>query len=70
VPIDWEPTVIQDVRNITMTVELEEGKIRGEHSVTIWGMSAGIVLERIWVDMGGIKSRGYSLLGPPESKRI
>jgi hypothetical protein len=70
VPIDWEPTVIQDVRNVTMAVELEEGKVRGEHSVTIWGMSAGIVLERIWVDMGGIKQRGYSLLGPPESKRV
>jgi hypothetical protein len=70
VPIDWEPTVIQDVRNVTMTVELGEGKVRGEHSLTIWGMSAGIVLERIWVDMGGIRSRGYSLLGPPESRRV
>jgi len=70
VPIDWEPTVIQDVRNVTMTVELVEGQVRGEHSVTIWGMSAGIVLERIWVDMGGIRSRGYSLLGPPESRRV
>lgn len=70
VPVDWEPTVIQDVRNVTMMVELDEGKVRGEHSLTIWGMSAGIVLERIWVDMGGIRQRGYSLLGPPESRKI
>jgi hypothetical protein len=27
-------------------------------------------VERIWVDLGGILERGYSFLGPPESKRV
>jgi len=36
----------------------------------IWGMSTGIIVERIWVDMGGIAKRGYSYLGPPESVRV
>jgi hypothetical protein len=35
----------------------------------IWGMSAGIVVERILVDFGGIRGRGHSYLGPQESRR-
>ena len=68
-PKDWEWVVANEVRNITMTVDLgTEGP--AQHTLSIWGMTVGIVLERIWIDMGGIEARGYSYLGPPESKRV
>lgn len=67
VPFDWADTVKTDVRNVTLSAKLDGV---GKHTLTVWGMSAGIVFERLWVDCGGIRSRGYSLLGPPESTRI
>ncbi|ODO11310.1 hypothetical protein I350_00086 [Cryptococcus amylolentus CBS 6273] len=70
VPADWMESVSQEIRNITMKVERVEGWESGQHTITIWGMTAGIVVERIWVDLGGIRDRGYSYLGPPESKRV
>ncbi len=67
VPSDWINVVSSEIRNVTLSANLTGA---GEHELTIWGMSAGIVLERIWVDFGGIKARGWSYLGPPESKRV
>lgn len=67
VPIDWVNIVKSEIRNVTLPVEFEEA---GKHTLTIWGMSTGIIVERIWVDMGGIAKRGYSYLGPPESVRV
>jgi hypothetical protein len=68
-PKDWEWVVANEVRNVTMTMDLgSEGP--GAHKLSIWGMTVGIVLERIWIDMGGIEARGYSYLGPPESVRV
>jgi hypothetical protein len=52
---------------MTMDLGTEEP---GQHTLSVWGMTVGIVLERIWIDMGGIEARGYSYLGPPESKRV
>jgi len=67
VPIDWINIVKSEIRNVTMPVEFRRA---GEHTLKIWGMSTGIIVERIWVDMGGIAKRGYSYLGPPESVRV
>jgi hypothetical protein len=68
-PKDWQFVVANEVRNVTMTMDLgSEGP--GKHTLSVWGMTVGIVLERIWIDMGGIEARGYSYLGPPESKRV
>ncbi|KAK8849799.1 hypothetical protein IAR55_005135 [Kwoniella newhampshirensis] len=73
VPTDWFDVVMNEIRNVTLSVPVKDQhswKEAGNHTVTIWGMSAGLVVERIWVDMGGIKERGYSYLGPPESLRV
>jgi hypothetical protein len=39
----------------------------GKHSLTLWGVTTGVVVERVLIDMGGIHRRGFSYLGPPES---
>jgi hypothetical protein len=67
VPPDWIGVVESDVRNVTLSVDFEQA---GKHSLTVWGMSTGVVVERIWIDFGGIHDRGYSYLGPPESLRV
>jgi hypothetical protein len=68
-PKDWEWVVANEVRNVTMTLDLgSDGP--GQHTLNVWGMTVGVVLERIWIDMGGIASRGYSYIGPPESMRV
>ena len=67
VPPDWENVVKSDIRNVTLGVEFDQP---GKHTIAVYGMSSGVVLERIWVDFGGISERGYSYLGPPESLRV
>ncbi len=69
IPPDWDQTVSDDVRstNFTYTPFNKHG---GAHSLRIHGMTTGIVLERIVVDLGGFEARGYSYLGPPESLRV
>jgi hypothetical protein len=66
-PTDWNAIVASEIRNVTAKMVLENASTPGKHTVTVWGMTAGIILERLWIDMGGITARGYSYLGPPES---
>lgn len=63
-PHDWEDVVANEIREVSTKGEV---KAPGKHSITVYGMTAGIVLERVLVDFGGIKERGYSYLGPPAS---
>lgn len=68
-PKDWEWVVANEVRNVTLAMDLgAEGP--AQHTLNIWGMTIGVVVQRIWIDMGGIEARGYSYLGPPESQRV
>jgi hypothetical protein len=60
----WEEIVSREIREVK--VKLPMGK-EGKHSLRIFGMTPGLVFERVMVDMGGIVARGYSYLGPPES---
>lgn len=39
----------------------------GEHTLKIWALEPGLVLNTAWVDLGGIRP---SYLGPPESLRV
>lgn len=39
----------------------------GEHTLRVWALEPGVVLNTAWVDLGGVRD---SYLGPPESKRI
>jgi hypothetical protein len=61
---DWEEIVSREIREVKVKVPM--GK-EGKHSLRIFGMTPGLVFERVMVDMGGIAIRGYSYLGPPES---
>jgi hypothetical protein len=58
---DWEKTVSDAVRIIKTPFTLENP---GEHTLKIWMVDPGIVLQKIVVDCGGEKP---SYLGPPES---
>jgi hypothetical protein len=69
-PKDWGTVVANEIRNVTMEMPLDNWATPGQHKLTLWGTTTGIVFERIIVDMGGVAARGYSYLGPPESKRV
>jgi lysophospholipase L1-like esterase len=60
---DWEESVKNACRVIESTHTLSEP---GYHTLKIWMVDPGIVLQKIIVDLGGLKP---SYLGPPESYR-
>jgi tetrahydromethanopterin S-methyltransferase subunit F len=70
VPKDWIDIVKEEIRNVRLGVDTlsEDGKLQtGQHTLRIWGMTTGLVFERVLVDLGGIRARP-SFLGPPESQ--
>lgn len=66
-PADWGNVVANEIRNVTVPMAYSGP---GAHRLEVFGGSTGIVLERIWIDLGGIAERGYSYLGPLESMRV
>lgn len=58
---DWEATVKDSVRYVKSSFTLQSA---GYHTLKIWMVDPGIVLEKLVVDLGGVKP---SYLGPPES---
>jgi Gylcosyl hydrolase family 115 C-terminal domain len=58
---DWEQTVKDNVRKVKTAFTLEKF---GEHTLKFWMVDPGVVLQKIVVDLGGVKP---SYLGPPES---
>ena len=58
---DWEETVKDNVRSVKASFALAQP---GQHTLKIWTVDPGIVLEKLVVDLGGLKP---SYLGPPES---
>jgi len=67
VPKDWINVVKSEIRNVVFPVKFEDS---GKHTIKLWGMTTGIIVERILFDMGGISSRAPAYLGPPESRRV
>ncbi len=62
---DWEKTVKDSIRITTSQHTLTTTTpIPGYHTLKFWMVDPGIVLEKLVVDLGGIKP---SYLGPPES---
>jgi hypothetical protein len=60
----WEKWVADNIIIRTST----HGKIRaGNHTLKIWMVDSGVVLQKLVLDTGGVKP---SYLGPPESKRL
>lgn len=76
VPKDWIDIVKEEIRNVRLPIDsfkstdaaLAEGQSlkAGKHTLKIWGMTTGLIFERVLVDRGGIRTRP-SYLGPPES---
>lgn len=61
-PDEWGSVVSEMVwKSRTGGYELEEG---GEHTLRLWAMEAGVVFEKVVIDLGGVRD---SYLGPPES---
>jgi hypothetical protein len=63
-PHDWEATVAQEVREVR--VEVPVTKV-GEHVLTVWAITPGVVVQRVMLDLGGIAGREATYLGPPAS---
>ncbi len=60
---DWE-TSVRDAVRCTRSHHVLEGP--GYHTLKFWQVDPGIVLEKLVIDLGGLKP---SYLGPPESGR-
>jgi hypothetical protein len=58
---DWERSVMDNVRDSYTSFTIEKP---GYHTLKIWMVDPGVVLEKIVVNCGGVKP---SYLGPPES---
>ncbi len=58
---EWEKTVMDNTRYVTGKLSVAEA---GYHTLKIWMIDPGIVLEKIVVNTGGVRP---SYLGPPES---
>ncbi len=59
---EWERAVSDSVRHVVTKHDLPAGK----HTLKIWAIDPGVVIERLVLDLGGLKP---SYLGPPESVR-
>ena len=59
----WEQDVVNQARRCQATLNIARP---GYHTLKVWMIDPGVVLEKIMVDMGGLKQ---SYLGAPESYR-
>ncbi len=62
-PEDWETSVKDNVRTSTSKHAITG---TGYHKLKFWMVDPGVVLEKLIVNLGGVKA---SYLGPPESYR-
>jgi hypothetical protein len=60
-PPYWNQAVTENIKITTSNHTIDKP---GEHTLKFWMVDPGIVLQKIVVDMGGVKP---SYLGPPES---
>jgi hypothetical protein len=60
---DWETSVRDSVRKVKSSHSLAQS---GYHTLKFWMVDPGVVLQKLVVDLGGVKP---SYLGPPESYR-
>ena len=67
-PSNWEKAVADGVRRVTSMHKLDQP---GRHTLKVWAVTPGVVLERIVIDTGTVRNPGVrpSYLGPIESPR-
>lgn len=65
-PHDWEEVVAAEIRKVTVDLDWVS-QAEGKHTLRMWGVTTGILVERVLLDFGGISARGESYLGPPAS---
>jgi len=58
---DWQSSVINSIREVKLPMTIDSP---GYHTLKFWMVDPAIVLEKIVVDLGGVRP---SFLGPPES---
>ncbi len=58
---EWETSVKDNARHVTATLPVDKP---GYHTLKVWMVDPGVVLQKVVVDLGGLKP---SYLGPPES---
>jgi hypothetical protein len=61
---DWQESVRRNIVELKTKHTIEKP---GKHTLKIWMIDPGIVLQRILIDCGGLKP---SYLGPLESKKL
>ncbi|MBV9848948.1 MAG: glycosyl hydrolase 115 family protein [Armatimonadetes bacterium] len=61
---DWQRSVIDNCRVATTALMVDRP---GYHTLNIWMVDPGVVLQKLVVDLGGLRP---SYLGPPESGRL
>jgi hypothetical protein len=61
---DWEQAVSDGVRHVSLPLTIAQP---GYHTLQVWAVDPGVVLERIVVSHGALRP---SYLGPPESSRF
>ena len=59
--MDWENAVANNTRSSNSKHTISNA---GYHTLKIWMIDPGVILQKIVVDLGGVKP---SYLGPPES---
>jgi hypothetical protein len=61
---NWDRAVAEGIRRVVSTHTVAKP---GVHTLKVWMVTPGVVLERIVIDAGGVRP---SYLGPPESVRV
>lgn len=61
---NWARAVAENIRRLRSTHRVDRP---GQHTVKVWMVTPGVVLQRIIIDAGGVRP---SYLGPPESSRF
>lgn len=69
-PKGWNQAVADGVWGMSSgnsTTTRHDLRVKGKHTLKIWAVEPGVVVQKIVVDLGGVRS---SYLGPPESFRV
>lgn len=61
---NWDRAVAENIRRVTSTQTIRNA---GRHTLKVWMVTPGVVLEKVVIDAGGLRA---SYLGPPSSEYV